>query len=64
MTNHKLLTPQEAADHLAMPHGTLRQWRYHGKGPTFVRVGRHVRYRLEDLDAFLDANAVEPQDAA
>lgn len=43
-----------------IPAGTMRQWRFHRKGPAFVRVGRHVRYRRADLDAFLTAGRVEP----
>lgn len=62
-----LLTEAEAADYLHdIPPGTLRQWRHLGRGPAYVRLGRHVRYRPEDLDAFIQANRVErePKGAA
>jgi predicted DNA-binding transcriptional regulator AlpA len=41
---------------LGVTEATLADWRYRGRhGPAFVKVGRLVRYRLEDLDAWLDA---------
>ena len=34
---------------------TMQRWRLEGVGPTFVKLGRMVRYRKSDLDAFLEA---------
>ncbi|MCG6557637.1 helix-turn-helix domain-containing protein [Ruegeria sp. 1NDH52C] len=31
---------------------TLERWRAEGRGPQFVRIGRHVRYRQTDIQAF------------
>ena len=42
-----------------LAHRTLANWRSHGRGPRFIRVGRLIRYRVEDLQAFLDAGIVE-----
>jgi hypothetical protein len=36
---------------------TLRKWRILGVGPPFMRLGRAVRYRRTDLDAFLASRA-------
>lgn len=53
----QLLTPAEAGGVLAMTKGALAQLRYMGTGPSFVRVsGRSIRYRQEDLDAWIRAN--------
>lgn len=49
-----LWDPQTLADRLDIPVRTLGQWRYHGNGPPYVKVGRHVRYRREDVEAWLD----------
>ncbi|MBC7544120.1 MAG: helix-turn-helix domain-containing protein [Candidatus Sericytochromatia bacterium] len=46
-----LMTPQEAAAWLQVARGTLDKWRCHGTGPAFVYMGRHIRYRLADLEA-------------
>jgi len=50
-----LMTPQEVADFLAVPVLTLQTWRAKRKGPRVYRVGRHVRYRVADVEEWLDA---------
>lgn len=49
-----LLGPHELASYLGVPVKTLYQWRYKGLGPPGLRIGRHVRYRPEDVEAWLD----------
>jgi excisionase family DNA binding protein len=49
-----LMTPTEAAARLRANARTLERWRTNGTGPAFVKVGRGVRYRAEDLDAFVE----------
>ena len=45
---------------------TLSRWRVHGKGPTFLKLGRRVVYRLEDIEEFekkrLKASTSTPTD--
>ena len=41
----RLLWPEEVAEVLGVPVGTLANWRYQRRAPAFVKVGRHVRYR-------------------
>lgn len=48
-----LLTTPELSIYLQKPEKTLRQWRYLGTGPTWVKVGHDVRYRWEDVDRWL-----------
>lgn len=55
-----LLTPQEVADFLAVPVLTLQTWRGRGTGPRSYRVGRHVRYRREDVESWLEEQAAVP----
>lgn len=55
-----LLTTTELAAYLSVPVATLHQWRHRGVGPRGIRVGRHVRYRSSDVDAWLNDNASEP----
>lgn len=55
-----LLDTEQAAAHLNMQPQTLRVWRTQGKGPRFVRIGRHVRYQMGQLDAFIEAQTVDP----
>ena len=59
-TEDPLMTPQEVAAFLAVPVLTLQTWRAGRKGPRVYRVGRHVRYRREDVDAWLEEQAAVP----
>lgn len=53
-----LLDENEAAASLSVAVQTLRNWRWKGEGPRFVKVGaRLVRYRRGDLAAFVEAGA-------
>jgi len=49
----ELLTPSELAEWLRIPLGTLYGWRYEGRGPTGIKVGRHLRYRTSDVQQWL-----------
>jgi excisionase family DNA binding protein len=51
------LTPREAAEYLSSSTSTLAKRRLNGGGPQFSRIGRAIRYRKVDLDAFMAANA-------
>jgi excisionase family DNA binding protein len=56
-----LLNGTATSAYLGVPEGTLRQWRYLGIGPPYVRLGRHIRYRRDDLDAYISAQRVDPE---
>lgn len=63
MTNQKaiespLFNSHDAAHYLDMHEQTLKNWRVQGIGPTYVRVGRNVRYLKTDLDSWLQAQRV------
>jgi predicted site-specific integrase-resolvase len=49
------LKTEEAAAFLQVKPATLEQWRWSGKGPRFIKLNRAVRYRKEDLVAFVEA---------
>jgi excisionase family DNA binding protein len=57
MLPERLLTIAEVADYLGVPVGTLYQWRHKRTGPKGIRVGRHVRYRPREVEAWLDSLA-------
>ena len=54
-TPRQLLTPEELAQQLQVPLATLYGWRSRGEGPPGSKVGRHVRYRQEAVDKWLDS---------
>jgi excisionase family DNA binding protein len=57
-----MLSPEQLAEYLDVPKATVYRWRTRGGGPRGIRVGRHVRYRVADVEAWLDSHA-DPQPA-
>ena len=54
-----LLTRTEAAEYLNVKPQTLAVWVHRGvPGPAYVKVGRSVRYRKSDLDAWIESRTV------
>jgi len=49
-----LLKTPEVAKQLRVTKATLESWRCRGGGPQFVKYGRAVRYRPEDIEIFLE----------
>ena len=49
-----LLTVAEVAEYLAVPVRTLYSWRARGEGPVGIRVGRHLRYRHQAVEEYLE----------
>lgn len=57
------LTAQELADRLGVPLNTAYYWRSIRKGPRAMRIGKYVRYRLEDVLAWEQAQLDERESA-
>jgi excisionase family DNA binding protein len=52
-----LMTIADLSVMLGAPVDTLYGWRHRGEGPTGYRVGRHVRYRRSNVEAWLEEQA-------
>lgn len=52
----KSICEKLAAPYVGVSVRTLQAWRVQGKGPVFLKLGRAVRYRICDLDDWLEAN--------
>ena len=50
---HELVPERDLAAELHTPLPTLRYWRQIGKGPRWVKPGRLVLYRRQDVDDWL-----------
>lgn len=50
----KLLTTKEVAAWLDTPVSTLWGWRSKGQGPRAMKLGRELRYKREDVEAWLE----------
>jgi hypothetical protein len=58
----KLMNREEAANFLNVKTQTLAVWACRKIGPAFLRVGRSVKYKLSDLESFLDSSRVTTRD--
>lgn len=54
------LTPDELSARLQVPRGTLNNWATKGKGPRYMKVGVHRRYRLQDVLEWEQAQISNP----
>jgi excisionase family DNA binding protein len=55
-----LMTPAQAAAYMGVEVATLAVWRCTGRyALPYLKVGRLVRYRQSDLDAFLKVRSVD-----
>lgn len=60
------LTEEAAADYIGMSSSFLRQSRYagnretHTPGPQYLKIGRTVRYLVDDLDEWLETHRCSP----
>ena len=51
-----LLTPDQVATALGLSHRTLAAWRSSARNPIpYVKVGSRVRYRRQDVAAWLES---------
>jgi excisionase family DNA binding protein len=53
-----MLTQSECAELLRLSERTLERLRVSGLGPKFVRLGRSIRYRLCDVEAWIASRVV------
>lgn len=59
MTNMILLTEKQAARILSVGDKCLQAWRVRGGGPTYLKIGRLVRYKQADLESWLQTRRRE-----
>jgi hypothetical protein len=52
-TMETLLNEEDVAKQLHVSIASLRRWRLERRGPQFIKVGSLVRYRPEELEAWL-----------
>ncbi len=56
-TRASLLTVSDLSRTLGVPEQTIYVWRSRGTGPRGIRIGRHLRFRPEDVEQWLDERA-------
>jgi len=56
-----ILTEAEAAQMIAgLKPQTLSKWRLRHRGPKFLKLGGKVRYRVTDIQAWMDSCLIDP----
>ena len=51
----KLWGIDDLAEYLGIPKATIYKWRSRNYGPPGKRVGKHIRYRPSDVEAWVTA---------
>lgn len=44
------LSPAGLAERYGVPVGTVYMWNTRGTGPRYIRIGKHVRYPISDVE--------------
>lgn len=60
-SDKRTLTDVEVAARLGVSRFTVRSWRLKGTGPRFLKMGRAVRYRPQDVDEYERRALVDTQ---
>jgi excisionase family DNA binding protein len=53
-----LMSTAELAEYVGVPLQTVYKWNKDGTGPQGIRVGKYVRYRRVEVDAWLDQRTI------
>lgn len=56
----KHLSPQALSARWHLSPLTLRQWRWKGWGPLYLKLNRRIVYRLKDIEAYEDQHKSTP----
>lgn len=52
----QLVTTEEASKMLAVAERTLLYWRKNSQGPSYVKLNGSIRYKLADIEAWIEQN--------
>jgi Helix-turn-helix domain len=58
-----LIPEDDAAGILQQKPGTLRQWRWQHRGPSYIKIGKRIFYRKSALAEWVTAQARNPSPA-
>jgi excisionase family DNA binding protein len=59
----KYMSPQEFADLVGVPLHTVYSWHADGTAPRRIRIGKHCRYAVRDIEEWLERHVVENETA-
>jgi hypothetical protein len=58
----RYLTPKETSELTGINPATLANQRSARRGIPFIKVGRSIRYRMNDILAFMDEHRIDPEE--
>ena len=61
MNTERYLTEKQVSEMTGLALATLRNKRYFGEEPTYIKVGRSVRYALSDIVNFMESKKIMPR---
>ncbi|MEX0963810.1 MAG: helix-turn-helix domain-containing protein [Pseudohongiellaceae bacterium] len=59
ITLPRLMNQRELAEYLGKSTAWCERARWIGEGPKFIKLGKHVRYRVEDVMTWIDAHELQ-----
>ncbi len=59
MTEQETLTITDFAKRINKPVATVYRWNSTGTGPAYYKLGNSIRYRVSDVEAWLESRRVE-----
>ena len=58
--DERMMTERELAERTRISPRTWQQWRGAGGGPPYVKIGRAVRYRWSQVEAWIASQSTGP----
>ena len=55
----RLMTSKEVAEYLRISESLINSYRADGIGPVYLKMGKLIRYRLEDVEEWMSKQAVK-----
>ena len=59
MVDHKWISIEELSEYLGISAVTIRSWIRSGKDIPAVRIGRQWRFRIEEIDEWIESGRSE-----
>ena len=53
MQDKRFISTEELSELLDIPAPSIATWRFRGEGPKYLKLGRHVRYDVSDVEQWL-----------
>ena len=61
LTENQVINETQAAEILGRAVQTLRNDRHLRKGPAYLKLGRSVKYRVNDLVDYMEKHRIDPE---